>query len=159
MNEAPASREKERDNSGIKVNQSSGSARVSVSIVAPKIPPPDLQKKTTEQLYESAPTQKLLPTLKPPLAPKDLDENFPIVLESEKIRNGIQMLPSGAYATNDTSLSVRRNAPRKTTVFSLAAMESLDANNGFRSGVFGLRQQSPLRANSVQKPRILKPVP
>ena len=91
------------------------------------------------------------------MAPRDLDENFPIVLESEKIRNGIKMLPSGAFATNDSSISIRRNGPRKDTIFSLAAMESLDANNGFRSGVFGLKQQGPLRSNSVQRERVDRP--
>ena len=73
---------------------------------------------------------------------RDLDENFAIVLDgdSKPRNNQIQMLPSGAFATHETSLSVRRLGPRKNTVFSLAALDSLEANNGFRSGVYGLKQ-------------------
>ena len=51
-------------------------------------------------------------------------------------------MASGAYATLDTdntSGGGQAVRPRKNTVFSLAALESLDSNGGFRSGVFGLK--------------------
>lgn len=85
----------------------------------------------------------LPPLVKPPaaLASPDLDEHFPIVLDKPGSHrtNKVKMLPSGAYATHETSLSVKREGPKKNNVFSLAALQSLDNNHGFRSGVFGLK--------------------
>jgi hypothetical protein len=63
------------------------------------------------------------------------------------------MLPSGAYATNDSGGGTSR---RKNTVFSLAALETLENTNGFRSGVFGLKVGS--RSNSVQRARLPRPI-
>ena len=56
----------------------------------------------------------------------------------DKNQNALQAMPSGAYATNDSQINGGAISRRKNTVFSLAAMESLD-NNSFRSGVIGLK--------------------
>ena len=56
------------------------------------------------------------------------------------------MLPSGAYATEDPG--GRLSAKPRNTVFSLAALESLENTHGFRSGVFGLKQNVFNHSNS-----------
>ena len=66
--------------------------------------------------------------------------------------NKISLQPSGAYSTEANT----SRAPRKNTVFSLAALESLEATAGFKSGVFGLKQNSS-RANSAQRAKPPKP--
>ena len=63
------------------------------------------------------------------------------------------MLPSGAYATKDSGGGTSR---RQNTVFSLAALETLENTNGFRSVVIGLKVGS--RSNSVQPTRLPKPI-